>query len=169
MKPMNNRGLTLIELICTVGLLAIVGLAGMAMMSAVVRMNHVVLLQEKQAREADLVIETVKYQLLRHPSTMEDDGSITVQATQTDAARTILFKVEPETSIPEGQSAEGVKYNLVMTLNSEHKQTLAADVLKENGFDIVSEAGSYRITLRFANGNSFEWIITPRITAPEAL
>jgi hypothetical protein len=156
-RGFNNRGITFIELICSVALLTIVGLAGLAMISTVTRMNHTVALQQTQAREADIVSETLREFLQRQNVPIVEiapDGEYVV--TVEPSIQRVLFFVE---------AVDGKNCLKMQQLEPEPlpERILATD-LREDGFLIEkTEDDVYRVVLIYENGNEFEWVFSPRV------
>ena len=154
MKRMNDQGLTLVELLCSLALLAIVGLAGLAMMGTVARMNHVVALQEKQAREAQVLIETVKHRVGQNKgaTAVSEDNTETPECGQItfDESDTVQFAVKDE---------EG-RQDLTMQVGQAEATMVATDI---KDFSVGQEGSAIVIRLIYANDNTFEWVITPRM------
>ncbi len=169
---MNNVGLTMVELICTVAMLSIIGLASMGMLATVARMNHVIALQQKQAREAEVVIETLRGYLQEQKTTVtKEHENLVIQVVGSDQSQQISWTVE---------TADG-RSNLVLHIapkeGEEVKRVLAEDLAEptQQGFVITPYWGEsteilpdtspdrYEITLRYQNGNQFDWVLTPRL------
>lgn len=157
MRGFNNRGITFIELICSVALLTIVGLAGLTMISTVTRMNHTVALQQTQAREADILSETLRGLLQRQSvPAVEIAPAGEYVVTVEPSIQRVLFFVE---------TVDGKRYLKMKQTDpvAESERILATD-LREDGFLIEkTEDDVYRVVLIYENGNEFEWVFSPRV------
>ncbi len=157
MKHLNNRGITMIELICTVALFSIIGLAAMSMMATVARMNHVVALQQKQARESEVLINELRKYIQYEDweyATEQKEGCIV----------TITIPSEAEGVADKTIIAFALVDNDLLYYENDHERVIAEDVASFSITpDTDSDASSYVIKLTYENGNTFDWVLSPRL------